>query len=351
MKQTIIETSERSPDWFIRRFEAAKIAPAWLGLGIAIAYPLFVWLVHLIAEATIGTVELPYGPAHFAANIVVMGVLFGLLLACGAQLHLGALADLKQLRPMLSGDDDFERLVQDLPNLTQPVRWMATIAGLCGGFGAATLDPTFVEFYKNIARTDPRYIVFVSQNMIFGGLAVRLFATEVHLTRSYAILGEQVKVDLLDLSQVLVFARKGLRSVVSWVLVSSTFTMFWVLDSAGQSNIAVGIASLALITMALVAPTVGIHRSIKAAKQNELALLSAAIRVERACALAPRQANAPPEDARLGNLIQYQAFVNSLREWPFDLSIASRSFVLIVLGAGSWLGGAVVERALNLLLD
>ena len=41
----------------------------------------------------------------------------------------------------------------------------------------------------------------------------------------------------------------------------------------------------------------------------------------------------------------------SVRDWPFDLSIVSRSFLLSLLGAGSWLGGAVVERLLNLLLD
>jgi hypothetical protein len=56
---------------------------------------------------------------------------------------------------------------------------------------------------------------------------------------------------------------------------------------------------------------------------------------QHAAGLAPRPADAPPEDARPGNLIQYQEFVKSIREWPFDLSIASRSQLLIVLGAGS----------------
>ena len=167
----------------------------------------------------------------------------------------------------------------------------------------------------------------------------------------YARLGERVEVDLLDLSKLLVFARKGLRSVVIWVLISSVFSMYWVLDSAGQVHEFLPVAVLMLVTVALVAPTLGVHRSIRAAKASELELLAAAIRTERAGALAPRRAGAPPEDARLGNLIQYQAFVKSIREWPFDLSIVSRSVLLIVIGAGSWLGGAVVERLLNLLLD
>jgi hypothetical protein len=73
--------------------------------------------------------------------------------------------------------------------------------------------------------------------------------------------------------------------------------------------------------------------------------------LERTASLEPRSADALPEDARLGNLIQYQEFVKSIREWPFDVSIVTRSVLLILLGAGSWLGGAVVERLLGLALD
>lgn len=101
MKRSFLGTAVRSPDWLVRPFQASKIAPAWLGLGLAIAYPLFVWFVHVIAAATIGAAELPRGPANFAANVVVMGVLLGLMLAGGAQLYLGAISDLEKLRPML----------------------------------------------------------------------------------------------------------------------------------------------------------------------------------------------------------------------------------------------------------
>ena len=136
MKPLTLETTVRSRDWLVRPFEALNIAPAWLGLGLAISYPLFVWLVHAVAAATIGTVELPRGPANFAANVVVMGVLLGLILAGGAQLYLGAIADLDQLRPMLPvSNDDFARLVRDLPNLSQPVRWFVTVAGMCSSLG------------------------------------------------------------------------------------------------------------------------------------------------------------------------------------------------------------------------
>ena len=220
MNQSTSEAAERSPDWLIRPFEASKVAPAWLGLGVAIAYPIFVWLVHVIANVTIGAAELPYSLTNFAANVVVNGALLGLILAGAAQFYLGAISDLHQLRPMLPGsDEDFVRLTRDLPNLNQPLRWLLTIGGMCGGFAVAPLDPNLQEQYSHVAATDPRYIAYVAQNILFGALLTRLVATEVHLTRSYARLGERVEVDLLDLSKVLVFARKGLRSEPLFLLV------------------------------------------------------------------------------------------------------------------------------------
>ena len=352
MEESSLEIADRTPDLFIRPLVASKLAPAWIGLGMAIAWPLFVGLVHLVADAVLGPVDLPYGPALFTWNVFVNGALLGLILAGHAHLHLGAISDLEQLRPILPGSDaEFEGLIHAVPNLSAPVRWLVTFLGMAGGLAIATLDPTLRDLYSNVSRSDPRYIVYVVQNVLFGALGTRLFAAEVHMTRAYARLGERVAVDLLDLSLLMVFARKGLRSVMIWVLISSAFSMFWVLDSAGQANALLPIAILVLVSMALVAPTFGVHRSIAIAKTSELALVAKAIQAERDRALAPRHADSPPEDARLSNLIQYHAFLKSLREWPFDLSIVARSALLVVVGAGSWLGGAIVERLLGVLLD
>jgi hypothetical protein len=347
-----MEAAPPSPDWLIRPFETSKLAPAWLGLGVAISWMLIYALAHTAAHFIVGPAPLPFGPARFAWNIVVNASLLGLILAGQAYLHLGAVSDLRRLRPLLPvGDAEFERLTRDVPNLSTPVRALVTIAGVLGGVAVATLDPALSKVYSDLAPADPRYVLFIVQNVAFGALGTRLFAAEIHMIRAYARLGERVEVDIFDQSKLLVFARKGLRSVVVWVLISSVFSMFWVLDSAGQANAVFPIGVLVLVTVALVAPTRGVHLRIVAAKTAELARVTEAIRSERAASLAPRRADAPPEDARLGNLVQYEQYVKSIRDWPFDLSIVARSLLLIVLGAGSWLGGAVVERLLGLALD
>lgn len=352
MDRAPTEAVQPSRDWLIRPFERSGLAPAWVGLAIAMGWVLFVGLVHAAAHVIVGPAAVPVGPGLFVWTVVVNAVLMGLIPAALAHLYRGAVSDLHTLRPLLPGGAaEFARLSRSFPSLSTSTRALVTALGVAGGVAVATLDPVLRDINSHLGPSDPRYLVFILQNVLFGVLGTRLFATEVHLTRAYARLGEQVEVDLLDQSNLLVFARKGLRSVVVWVLVSSAFSMFWVLDSAGQANIAFPIGVLVLVTVALVAPTRGIHLSIVSAKATELARVTEAIRSERATALAPTRADAPVEDARLGNLVQYYAFVKSIREWPFDLSIVARSLLLIVLGAGSWIGGAVVERLLGLALD
>jgi hypothetical protein len=352
MERSSIEAAPPSPDWLIRPFAASKLAPAWLGLGVAIAWLLIVALSTAAGRIMIGPAALPFGNAGFAWTVTVNASLLGLILAGHAHLYRYAISDLHRLRPLLPGDDaEFERLIVDVPNLSTRVRTPVTIAGMVVGAGVATLDPTLRALYGGFSSADPRYLAFLLQNILFGALGARLFAAEIHMTRAYARLGERVAIDLFDQSMLLVFARKGLRSMVVWVLISSTFSMYWVLDSAGEANILVPIIVVGLVTMALIAPTRGVHQRIVAMKAAELARVTDAIRAERVAALAPRCADAPPQDARLGNLIQYLEFVKSIREWPFDLSIVARSVLLVVLGAGSWLGGAIVERLLSLALD
>jgi hypothetical protein len=341
-----------SPDWLIRPFELSKLAPAWLGLGFAIAWLGIAGLAHTAGHIMIGPASPPFSLARIASTFLLDAALLWLLLAGHAHLYLGAVSDLHRLRPLLpEGDADFERLTREVPSLSQPTRTAVTLLGIVGGAAVATLDPNLRDIHSDLSPADPRYLVFLLQNVLFGTLGARLFAAEVHMTRAYARLGQRVEVDLFDTSGLLVFARKGLRSLVVWVLISSALSMFWVLDSAGRANVSLAIGVLTLMMVALVAPTRSVHLRIAAAKATERARVTETIRSERVATLAPRRADGPPEDARLGNLIQYQEFVKSIREWPFDLSIVARSVLLIALGAGSWLGGAVVERLLGLALD
>ncbi len=56
-------------------------------------------------------------------------------------------------------------------------------------------------------------------------------------------------------------------------------------------------------------------------------------------------------DARLSDLIVYEGRIASVSTWPFDVSTLLRFGLYVALGAGSWVGAAVVERLLGVALD
>ncbi len=340
-------TSHSDLRWRVSR----NLGPGWLGLGVSVAWLLYVAFAHWLANQMFGPKPLPFGPAHYAWNMLVNAALLGFVVGGAASLKRSVGEDLRELQPILPNNGEtLESVEHRIGTHSRRVGFLATLVGVISGVAVATLDPRLRDLYGHLSLFDPRYITFVTQNILFAVFLTRLFVSEIHMTRAYARLGEQVEVNLLAPTMLLVFGRKGLRSVVLWVSISTLFSMFWVLDSAGQANPVLAIAVLALAIVALIAPTMGIRRNISVAKAAELEVVSQALRSERDAMLSPQRIERPVDDGRLGSLIQYHAFVKSVREWPFDLSTVSRSLLFIALGVGSWLGGAVVERLLDQLL-
>ena len=63
------------------------------------------------------------------------------------------------------------------------------------------------------------------------------------------------------------------------------------------------------------------------------------------------EAGQPDAPQRLGGLLSYRGHVESISEWPFDTALLLRFALYLLIPLGSWLGGALVERSLDSLLD
>jgi hypothetical protein len=46
-------------------------------------------------------------------------------------------------------------------------------------------------------------------------------------------------------------------------------------------------------------------------------------------------------------MLAYEARIESVREWPFDTSTLRRFGLFLLIPLVSWIGGALVERAVN----
>jgi hypothetical protein len=102
---------------------------------------------------------------------------------------------------------------------------------------------------------------------------------------------------------------------------------------------------LAFTAAALVLP---IRGRIRERKASELERVRAAIHRERGAH------DADPDPAhladRIANLLVYERRHEEAREWPFAAFTVSRFVLLVALGVESWLGAALVERVLDVVL-
>ena len=108
----------------------------------------------------------------------------------------------------------------------------------------------------------------------------------------------------------------------------------------GPAATVVGLVLAAVF--ALVVPTWGIHQRLKALKNGELENVRRAIAARR-----------HPESRSVDDAHQVRADLAveqrlmEVSEWPFDAGSYARVALYVLLGFGSWVGSALVDRGLG----
>jgi hypothetical protein len=332
-------------------YEGTHRSPVWIGLAIALVFVIVTVGLHE-SMTFFGAQPLRlFSVEARIGSLLINGLLLGYIPTANALLHRGVERDLRDLRPVLRrSEEEWQQLLSETTAVPSPALWLATGIGLCVGAGMASLDPVIRGAYSGLSVLDPRFLWLLLHNSVVMALGLRLFATEAYLSRAYARIGKEfVEVDLLDLAPLAPFARKGQRSVVLWAVLSAIISFFWVLGSAGQANIVFPLLFVIVVTSAFLQPAMGVRRRIRAAKRAELERVHGALRVERGRLL---EAGPETDDSRtrMADLVAYRSLVQSVHEWPFDVSALARFLLFGALGVGSWLGGALVERLLDVLL-
>jgi len=262
-------------------------------------------------------------------------------------LRRGIARDLTELRPVLRcSDSEFGKLIESATCV--PNRLLAVC---CGVFVLAFMlmpvyDPGFFAT-RRPALDDPLLQFYVLRNVFTGWVVGLAVASEVSATNAYRALGrDHVIVDLLDTRPLHPFARKGLRSALSWILAVSLVSLFWLGPGAGATNGPIIVAVIVLVTGTLFYSVSGVRESIRREKGVQRDALRERIRQRRDEVLGEAPSGAS-EGAELASLIAYYDLIERAPEWPFDAPMIARLALFATLGLGSWLGGAVVERMLE----
>jgi len=251
--------------------------------------------------------------------------------------------DFEALRPVVDvGVTEWERLSRELvrPALVR----IGAAAALGALFGAAVIGASTVA-------TGPAPSVWPGYRPWLWLLNTSLFAAlgafawrGVESNRVFAALGERARLRVGVLAGLAPFARAGLRRALLWLLGSSLAALLLPTASAPGVVLLVIALTAGLGFAALLAPSQTLHARMQAKKQAELDW----VRTEIARAGdALRGLGDPARGSRLPALIAWEGRVADAPTWPFDVGTKLRFAVLLLVPVGSWLGGAMVERALE----
>jgi hypothetical protein len=160
---------------------------------------------------------------------------------------------------------------------------------------------------------------------------------------------ERENVDLLNLENIYVIGRSGLAGALVWFIMIAIAGLLIVptVDSGLWLVISLFAISLGGGLTLLIAPARKIRSLIWEVKHEELMRLEPLLRQARDDALASKVSS----QGRLGDLLAYKTRIESTPEWPFDSSTLFRFGLYLFIPVGSMVGGALVERIVDFMLD
>jgi len=156
-------------------------------------------------------------------------------------------------------------------------------------------------------------------------------------------------IDLLNLEDLYAYGRSGLRGALVWYIILAIAyplilpglgSALWVVLSVLPIHLWFGL-------MFLLTPAREVRSLIRDVKREELARLEPLLRQARDDALTGDAST----QGRLTDLLAYKTQVESTPEWPFDSSTLLRFGLYLLIPVASMVGGALVERVVDMVLD
>lgn len=333
---------------FLQLYRLPGATPLRVGAALTAAYAVAILALRAASGESLPPL-LDDAPARVVLNLAL---LFGVLLAAVPHILAALERDLLALRAAAGPRaEDVEREARGRFGATP--RGLAT-AGLAGA-GVALL--AFGITAPPLASLGPTGVLAQSGGRLLF-LVVPLWATGA---QGFYLLGRaalafqrvgrhSVRIDLLDRSPLEPFSRAALRLVL-FALIPGAIGLFnyAAMRFAPLPAVILG-GTWATMAAFILTATTGVRAAIRREKAAEIARVDAALRGERA-ALARSPLAARLEQGSLADLLAWRAHVDSQREWIFDAAAIGRGLAYLAIPLVSWVGGSLVDRAMDRLLD
>ena len=334
--------------WTQAWIEALPIAPVWTGCALAAGHVLLGTLYFAVFATTQTDAAWP-AYQQVLLSTCVFALLIGYATGALAYARRAHEANLRALGPALDcNQPEFLALQREVLGFD-----MAALRGV--GLIAAIIAMAVTYFTTDVAQRfgldHPALLWVLWQNALSSWLLARTISHDLRVSRVFSRAAERhAEIELFDLTPLEPLARRGLQSALLIVLAISLFSLIFSLGNVSPLVPVTQLGTVMLAAFALMLPSLGIRRRIRAAKREELLHISAELRIVRAQSAGTQGSLGQEIDSRLATLLSLKEHIETTREWPFDIGTLGRFLLYSVIGVGSWLGAATVERLLDLLL-
>ena len=340
MRVDITHSGAHSTPWTFRVFNKLPGNPAFIGVFLAGV---------LLTMYLIGRVSSVAGVDSNAADFR-LAIIHILLTAYAVFAYVYLLSSTIKVNQDLTaflGDEQERQVI--LSRVGKHLWWGMLLAGLCGLFvdilatNVTTIGSDPWDWRQN--NYDSFWMRVLGPLMCWW-VSSLLYVMIVESFRLSALSDKITSLDLLDLSPYKPLIRQGLTNALLVLGVSSILSLF-LLESGYvwfMTQVLVVLAVFAWIGLML--PLRGVRSKISQAKTAELLWCQGALQAAR------RQLKKQAEQQQsVAEIIAYRSVIEGVRNWPFDSPTLARFALYLLIPIGSMVGGAFVERGLDLFLD
>jgi len=172
------------------------------------------------------------------------------------------------------------------------------------------------------------------------------YVTVVESVRLSRLSDNIESLDLLELHPYQPLIRQGLTNALLIIGVVSVMSLLGIESRYWPALVGFWIMFIVLAWAGLMLPLRGIRKKIKAAKAEELDWCTRTLKTARDGLKTGVSTN-----KSIADVAAYKYSIENIKNWPFDNPTLVRFFLYLLIPLGSWLGGAFVERGVDLFLS
>ncbi|MCZ6458621.1 MAG: hypothetical protein O6766_04595 [Gammaproteobacteria bacterium] len=325
----------------LRVYDALPGNPFWIGSG---------FLAGLILMYLVGG-AFPVGAGEASLDdvrVTITQLLLSAYVASAyAYLLMTARKSTDDLAPVARHDSQWQAIVDRVG--THP-RWVLLFVGatssLVLGVGATNITTLEIEPWRLQGWTYDTYWQRVTTALICWWVGCIGYVIVVESARLSRLSDAITTLDLLDLVPYRPLIRQGLTNALLVIGTVSLLSLFLVESRYGPLLVGAWTGCVIFAWTSLMFPLRGIRRKIKAAKQQELDWCRLTLKTAR-----DELKSSVGKSQSITDVVAYRTIIENIRNWPFDNPTLVRFALFLLIPVGSWLGGAFVERGLDLFLS